>query len=220
MREAAEEPVVAFRVWYARSLRGLLAPAASVRKHPVSAAATGSSASPAASRRGLYSVAMGISWSPGVNEAFCPYAKSKDAPPLPLARKLHLPGEQAPVGRCGCGIYSYGSLETTKRYREDCYQRLSLLLVLGAVRIWGKTLIARATDYSGKLVNPGLRYRSQFAEVLAVVREAEEGQQVAAQMGVPAVAEEYLEAYARELGQQLRSHWPPLSRSGTAGSGA
>lgn len=71
------------------------------------------------------------------------------------------------------------------------------------MRVWGRTLIARVTDISGRLGSPGLRYRSQFAEVLAVARESVAGPDVAARMGVPGVAEAYLEPYARELGQQL-----------------
>lgn len=193
MSEAGQEPVVAFRVWY-------------TCEHPVTATLRGGSAG--AADPGLYSVALGIGWSPGVNEAFCRFtASTRDAAPLPLGQKLHRPGEFAPVERCACGIYSYGSLETARRYRDECHERMRALLVLGAVRIWGKTLIARVTDHSGgpgSPGSPGLRYRSQFAEVLAVARESVEGPRVAARMGVPAVAEGYLESYARELGQQLR----------------
>lgn len=190
MSEAGQEPVVAFRVWY-------------TCEHPATATLTGGSA-PAADP-GLYSVALGIGWNPGVNEAVCRFrASTRDVAPLPLGQTLHRPGELAPVERCACGMYSYGNLETARRYRDECHEQMRALLVLGAVRIWGKTLIARVTDHSGSPRGPGLRYRSQFAEVLAVVRESLEGRRVADRMGVPAVAEAYLEPYARELGQQLR----------------
>lgn len=194
MSEDAREPVVAFRVWH-------------TCEHPATAALTGGATPPEDLGAGLYSVALGINWTSGVNEAFCRFTGSqRDASPQPLGQKLHLPGERAPVERCACGIYSYGNLETAKRYRDECHQQMSALMVLGAVRIWGKTLIARVTDLSGRLASPGLRYRSQFAEVLAVARESVAGPSVAARMGVPAVAEAYLEPYARELGRQLRSY--------------
>jgi hypothetical protein len=168
------EPLVAFRAWY-------------TCEHPGAAAPAGGD--------GLYSIGLGISWSSGVNTAACRYRPSMGL------RALHLPGEEAPVERCQCGIYSYGSLETAKRYRDECHPELRTLQVLGAIRIWGKTLIARVRD------GAGLRYRSQYAEVLALLREdggARGAQELAQAMGVPAVAARYLEPYARELGRQLR----------------
>ena len=191
MNEAAREPVVAFRVWY-------------TCKDPATAVLSGGSTPRSGPGQGLYSVALGIGWRPGVNEAFCRFSASvRDVSPLPLGQTLHVPGEQVPVERCACGIYSYGNLETAKRFRDECHAQMSPLMVLGAVRIWGKTMIARVTDHSGRLASPGLRYRSQFAEVLAIARESDGGASVAAQMGVLAVAEGYLESYARELGEQL-----------------
>lgn len=117
--EATREPVVAFRVWH-------------TCEHPATAALTGGSTPQEAPPAGLHSVALGISWTPGVNEAFCRFtASTRDVSPLPLGQTLHLPGERAPVERCACGIYSYGNLETVKRYVDESHPRMGARMVVG-----------------------------------------------------------------------------------------
>jgi hypothetical protein len=180
-----QEPLVAFRAWY-------------TWEHPATAALHAGAAAQPRGERWLYSVSVGVRWSCGTNEAACRYHASMGL------RALHLPDERAPVGRCQCGIYSLGSLEAARRYLDECHTQTRSLLVLGAVRIWGKTLVASVADPPTGAAAPVLRYRSQYAEVLALAREADAGGEIADRMGIPAVPEPYLEPYAREFGQQLR----------------
>jgi hypothetical protein len=108
----------------------------------------------------------------------------------------------APGEQCQCGFYAYDSLGTALYHARTLLAYESV--VAGAVLMWGEVMVGRVRDTRKQLVQPGLRYRARFAKVLAL-RADELGERVAGATALQLVDERYLEAFARERGEQLRA---------------
>jgi hypothetical protein len=119
----------------------------------------------------------------------------------------------APEITCRCGIYVCDSHQTALRYQRQRYRWRPWLrteeVVVGAVQLWGgpgrPVIVGELKpDRTGRT---GLQYRAPYARIVALAKSPH-AEQAARTLGVPVVAAEYLEAYAREVGGgQLR---PPL----------
>jgi len=116
----------------------------------------------------------------------------------------------APEITCRCGIHVCDSHQTALRYRDDRRRWRPWLraetVVVGAVQVWGgpgrPVIVGELQpDRRGRT---GLQYRAPYARIVALAKSPQ-AEQAGRTLGVPVVEEQYLEAYAREVGGvQLR----------------
>lgn len=169
------------------------------------------------SNPGLYPSGMFYNagaWTGGVNTAECMYQKPAWASignmygnfsfygGRPVERTRH----RAPLEKCTCGLYAYDSLATARVHRETSGWN-NTHTVVGAVLLWGEVVVGKVKDRQGRdaLENPGLRYRAQYARIIALGEEpGRASESAAADAGVALVPIDYLESYSREFGEQYR----------------
>ncbi len=85
-------------------------------------------------------------------------------------------------------------------------------LVVGAVALWSAPGVpVQVGELAGRA---GLQYRAAHATVLALV-DSPAARRVGERLGVPVVAPDAIEMYAREYGEQLR---PPVVASTSSGA--
>src|SRR6266536_1823295 len=92
-------------------------------------------------------------------------------------------GHAAPTPGCRCGLQAVGDLATVRR-------------VIRRLWLW-------RPGVGDLVVRPGFQYRAPHGAVLALV-DSPAARRVGARFGVPVVASEAIEMYAREFGEQLR----------------
>lgn len=99
----------------------------------------------------------------------------------------------APNAQCTtCGIYAYSTLAAAA---QSCYTS-GCDTFLGVVVLWGRVFAAPLES------GPGVRFRAQYARVLAVER-SDQAARAADEFGLPQVERDYLLSYAAEHGQAL-----------------
>jgi len=87
----------------------------------------------------------------------------------------------APVAACGCGLYLMKRLADLEQYTDPD-------MVVGAVVSWGR--IIEHTD----------GFRAEYARPLALVAGMRAAEQLGGALGLPVVAADWLENYAKEFG--------------------
>lgn len=110
---------------------------------------------------------------------------------------------------CSCGFDSYDSLAAANHHlmRQTTPGPAH---VLGAVQIWGTVIVGKVRQTYRRQgmpaqTPPGLRYRSEFARVIALCDWPSPKLAIAAseKARIPLIAARHLEVYAREMGHQM-----------------
>ena len=150
---------------------------------------------------GLRSVGHAIEWpAPQPMQARC--MRTGTRPTDVGLRLTTIPEHSAPDAACSCGLYAYDRLETARLYMSTYSDGLRKGLVLGAVLLWGRVMVGDV-NADKRLPEPGLRYRAEFGQVLAIRMEDEWSYELSEKFGIPRAAERYLEAFAKEQGEHL-----------------